>query len=60
MTDAAFLIRRSVIGDYWQVRVRDLRTGAEDTVDRIYSLLDAQAAWDRMSKEMRPMYERPV
>ena len=35
--NAAFRIKRSSIGNYWQVRVRDLNTGNEDTVDRLYT-----------------------
>jgi hypothetical protein len=57
--DAQFIIRKSIYGEYWQVRVRDLRGGSEDTVDRLHSLAEAQAAWDSMSQTMRPVYARP-
>ena len=40
--DMGFIIKRSKIGDYWQVRARDLRTGEEETVDRLYSLEEVE------------------
>ena len=57
--DAGFIIVKSVMGPYWQVRVRDLRTGSEDTVDRCYSLETARAKWDRMTQTMTALRERP-
>ena len=43
----------------WQVRVRDLTNGQEDTVDRCYSLLEAQDKFDALSKDMRSLGRRP-
>ena len=40
--DMAFKIVRSRIGDYWQVRARDLRSGAEDTVDQLYTIFEVE------------------
>ena len=57
--DAGFIIAKSVMGPYWQVRVRDLRTGSEDTVDRCYSLESARAKWDSLSRTMQPLRDRP-
>ena len=57
--DAAFLIVRSCVGDYWQCRVRDLGSGAEDSVDRFHTLAEAQAAWDRLAGQMQARSERP-
>lgn len=41
--DIAFRIIRSHIGDCWQVWVRDLRSGQEDIVDRLYSIIEVSA-----------------
>ena len=41
--DTAFRIVRSHIGPYWQVRARDLRSGCEDTVDRLYTSEEVEA-----------------
>ena len=49
--DTAFRIVRSVLGNYWQVRVRDLRSGAEDTVDRLYSQAEVDAARARFTAQ---------
>jgi len=56
---AGFIVTKSVLGPYWQVRVRDLRTGVEDTVDRAYTLVEAQQKWDKLSDTMSALRERP-
>ena len=55
---AWFKVTQSVIGDYWQVRVRTT-DGHEDTVDRAYTLEAAQSIWDHLNETMQPLEERP-
>ena len=57
--DAGFIVSKSVLGPYWQIRVRDLRTGSEDTVDRVYTITEAQEQWDNLSITMLPLRDRP-
>ena len=55
-----YKVVRSFIGDYWQVRVR-AADGREDTVDRAYTLEEAQGIWDRLQAEgMAPLSDRPA
>ena len=41
--DMAFRIVRSIFGDYWQLRARDLRDGNEATVARLYTQAEIDA-----------------
>uniref|UniRef100_A0A6H2A6U9 Uncharacterized protein n=1 Tax=viral metagenome TaxID=1070528 RepID=A0A6H2A6U9_9ZZZZ len=57
--DAGFIVSKSALGPYWQIRLRDLRTGSEDTVDRVYTITEARKKWDNLSITMSPLRERP-
>lgn len=55
-----FIIRKSIWGEYYQVRVRDLNDGGEETIDRIDSLAEAQKLWDSLTSQgMKSIYPRP-
>ena len=58
--DGGFIVAKSILGPYWQVRVRDLRSGSEDTVDRVHTITEAQQKWDSLSTTMLPLRDRPT
>jgi len=55
---AWFKVAKRVIGPGYQTRVRTF-DGQEDTVNILDTLPEAQREWDKLSKEMIPLEERP-
>jgi hypothetical protein len=54
-----FIIRKRVIGPGWQIRVRDLSTGYEETAAIVSTLEEAQQKYDQLALTMRPLSNRP-